>query len=99
MSELKFVTEEIKLKVVNLMNQLENSLDLNRQLENENFVLKKELEVQKNTIHTLEESNKIVKLAGTLTDSADDIPALRKKVNEYIREIDECIRFLSERQV
>jgi hypothetical protein len=67
------------------------------QLEAEYHLLKFNLENQKNTINSLEEQNKITKLAGSLGNSTHDIHDLKRKINEYIREIDECIRLLSDR--
>jgi hypothetical protein len=99
MSSLKFIAEEIKLKVVSLLERKDEFEAEIQALEAKVREQEALIRAQKNTIIALEESNKIAKLAGSLADSAGDIPALRKKLNGYIREIDECIRFLSERQV
>ncbi len=97
MSESKLKTDEIKLKVTRL-------LDLYKSLKTEYDTLHKENEEhksiiknQKNTILSLEERNKIIKLAESLGDSKEDNRELKKKVNSYLREIDECIRLLSDR--
>jgi len=97
MNELEIKADEIRLKVARL---LRNYHELSKQrdlLEKENAELKNVIENQKNTINKLEETNKIVKIAEALQISKNDIHGLKKKVNEYIREIDECIRLLSDR--
>jgi hypothetical protein len=97
MEENQYIVDEIKLKVVRLLKEL-NSLNTRcKELEAENEQLKNELESQKNTILALEDRNKIIKIAESLAFSKGDVQELRRKVNEYIREIDECIRLLSDR--
>jgi chromosome segregation ATPase len=97
MNELSNHADEIKLKVLKLLRLQHELTQKQEQLEAENKSLKIALENQKNTISALEERNKIVKLAESLSFSKSDVPDLKKKVNEYIREIDECIKLLSDR--
>jgi regulator of replication initiation timing len=91
--------DEIKLKIQKLITHYHSLAEHCKVLEIENEKLKHLLAEQKNKAISLEENNKITKIASTLVDSADDIPALRKMLNEYIRQVDECIRFLSEKQI
>jgi hypothetical protein len=62
----------------------------------ENNALKSEIQQQKNTIETLQTQNKIVKLAEILPSTDEDKQELKKQLNVYIKQIDECIRLLSE---
>jgi hypothetical protein len=62
----------------------------------DNNELRKQLLEQKNTIISIEERNKIVKLAESLKNSGNS-RELKKLLSGYIRDIDECIRLLSER--
>lgn len=96
MKELNEISALIHLKVEHLlaeMNKLEYRL---KQAELDNETLRKQLHEQKNTIISIEETNKIVKLAESLKNSGDS-RELKKMLNGYIRDIDECIRLLSER--
>ena len=97
MNEVQYKLDEIKLKVVRLLSELNDKNA--RENESEKYIveLKNIIENQKNTIIRLEERNKIVKLAESLSNSKSDIQELKKKVNEYISEIDKCIRLLSDR--
>jgi gas vesicle protein len=97
MMQQQFKLDEIKLKVVKLLADLNTRKNRENELESQNLELKNIIENQKNTILILEERNKIIKLAELLSNSKTDIHELKKKVNEYIKEIDECIRLLSDR--
>lgn len=90
------IAQEIKLKVLRLMAQKEQLLEQIQLLIQENNALKSEIQQQKNTIETLQTQNKIVKLAEILPSTDEDKQELKKQLNVYIKQIDECIRLLSE---
>lgn len=90
------IAQEIKLKVLRLIAQKEQLLEQIQLLIQENNTLKSEIQQQKNTIETLQTQNKIVKLAEILPSTDDDKQELKKQLNVYIKQIDECIRLLSE---
>ena len=90
------IAQEIKLKVLRLIAQKEQLLEQIQLLIQENNVLKSEIQQQKNTIQTLQTQNKIVKLAEILPSTDEDKQELKKQLNVYIKQIDECIRLLSE---
>lgn len=97
MAELNDQAETIRLKVVKLLAMYRDLQQQYGLLADENQRLEKVIREQKNTISGLEETNKMIKLAGSLPFSKDESHELKKKVNAYIREIDECIRLLSDR--
>jgi ABC-type phosphate transport system auxiliary subunit len=90
------IAQEIKLKVLRLIAQKEQLLEQIQLLIQENNALKSEIQQQKNTIETLQTQNKIVKLAEILPSTDEDKQELKKQLNVYIKQIDECIRLLSE---
>jgi hypothetical protein len=90
------LAQEIKLKVLRLIAQKEQLLAQIELLIQENNALKSEIQLQKNTIETLQTQNKIVKLAEILPSTDEDKHELKKQLNVYIKQIDECIRLLSE---
>ncbi len=90
------IAQEIKLKVLRLIAQKEQLLEQIQLLIQENNALKSEIQQQKNTIETLQTQNKIVKLAEILPSTDEDKHELKKQLNVYIKQIDECIRLLSE---
>ena len=97
MTQNQFKLDEIKLKVAKLLSELNAKKIHEKELEKQNIEFKNTIENQKNTILILEERNKIIKLAESLSNSKSDIHELKKMVNGYIKEIDECIRLLSDR--
>lgn len=97
MKDIKEISAVIGLKVKKLLEEKKELESRMNELENENKRLQAEIADQKNTITSLEEKNKIVKLAESLRDSGGNIQELKKKLNEYIHDIDECIRLLSDR--
>ena len=85
----------IKLKVKVLLQEqqeLKNELLL-VQTENEN--LKKTIGDQTKRIEILEDKNKISKLADGIQLGKRDITELKLQINQYIREIDECLKLLN----
>ncbi len=91
-----YIAQEIKLKVLHLLAQKEQLLKQIQLLIDENNLLNSEIQQQKNTIETLQTQNKIVKLAEILPSTGVDRQELKKQLHVYIKQIDECIRLLSE---
>lgn len=90
------IAQEVKLKVLRLLAQKEQLSEQIQLLIEERILLKSEIQQQKNTIETLQTQNKIIKLAEILPLTGDDRQELKKQLNVYIKQIDECIRLLSE---
>lgn len=64
-------------------------------LKSENHELKTALKVRDDQIAGFHNQLKISKLADSLHPEDGSVPELKKKVDEYIREIDKCIAHLS----
>ncbi len=94
MDALTTTAQEIKLKVIKLLQKVEELEKREVSLKAENTQLKNALEAQKNSMKALEETNKMLKIAETLSKH-DDKRELKKVVNGYLKEIDECLRLLS----
>ena len=90
------IAQEIKLKLLRLMEQKQQFLLQIELLTEENNSLKSEIQQQKNKIETLQTQNKIVKLAEILPSTNGDKQELKTQLNVYIKKIDDCIRLLSE---
>lgn len=90
------LAEEIKLKVMRLLAQNDGLKSELATLREEHERLKSEIQQQKNTIETLQTQNKIVKLAETLSSQSGDTKELKQQLQSYIKQLDECIRLLSE---
>ena len=94
MKELSLTATEIKLKVIKLLQKVETLEKREVDLKAEIAQLKIALEVQKNSMKALEETNKMLKIAETLSKQ-EDSRELKKMINGYLKEIDECLRLLS----
>ena len=86
----------IKNKVKTLLE--ENTLLKNEKndLNNSNLALNKEIEAQKAAIEELNEKIKMLKLAKSIgwDEEPTEKTELKRKINEYIKEIDRCITLL-----
>jgi len=93
--ESKTDISQIKIKVEKLifMHQQLNEKYLSAQEDYEK--LKVISENQKKTIKELQEANKIVRLAESISGSNQNTQGIKLKINEYIREIDRCMALLN----
>lgn len=88
--------ELIRIKVCAL---LEEKHLLEQQLENANKIivdLEKKVEANKKEFEAVQKSNKMIKLAGVISLSDTERKELKKELRQYIQQIDDCIRMLSE---
>ncbi len=91
--------EGILDKAVKLKDQNRKLAAKTETLENELNTLKQQLEKEQQEKEELRDKIKIIKLAQNLGSSNNDdagIVELKKKLNEYIKEIDHCITMLNE---
>jgi len=92
----------IDTQLVGLEQTLAGLVEKLRSLRTENQSLKTEIaelleedEAQKKRVKDLEENNKMVKIAGTISELGADQSELKQQVEMYIKEIDKCIALLS----
>lgn len=96
---LSHKVEEVKKKVVHLLEQNHKLLSKNEELEREAKVLKLSLETEAKKTDELLNKIKIIKLAqniGSPETESTDVTELKRKLNEYIKEIDHCITMLND---
>jgi len=84
----------IKLKVKALLKQQQNLQNELLLVQAENEKLKKLLADQTKRIEILEDKNKISKLADGIQLGKRDVTDLKLAINQYIRDIDECLKLL-----
>jgi len=93
-AEQKLWNFEVSLKeVLGKLNQLKTE---NQDLTAKNQALEAQLISQKNLTKDLEENNKNVKLAETMSQTMGDQEELKRQIDSYIKEIDRCIALLSD---
>jgi len=93
---------DLPVKLDNIQAKVNKIIQMHNELKDENFKLQAEreqilrtLEDRKNTIQNLEEKNKRIKLAKSLSESNDSSLDTKLKINEMVREIDKCIAYLN----
>ncbi len=85
----------IRLKVIKLLAETEQlKKDLANALQAQE-TLRLALEVQTKRAENLEDQNKISKLADGIQLGKRDVTDLKLAINQYIRDIDECLKLLN----
>jgi hypothetical protein len=91
--------DEIRKKVVHLVEQNHKLLSKNEELEGELKALKQGVEAEARKNEELLNKIKIIKLAqniGSPDSEKANVTELKRKINEYIKEIDHCITMLND---
>ncbi len=91
MEEVSLIISSLEKKTKELLKNHSELRRRNTGLESELSELRKTVDSQKEAIKNLEERNKIIKLAKSLTESNPDTAEMKYKINELVREIDKCI--------
>ena len=95
MSDLSEISSSLRLKfekLIHLQKKLEGE---NVKLITEKNILLENIQQLKTTINNLEEKNKIVKLAKSLSETNENSLNTKLKINELVRDIDKCIALLN----
>ncbi len=96
MTELEEKLWKLEVSLKDVLSRLKTLKSENERLTSENTGLQEALDAQKNRIKDLEETNKRVKLAETMSQPHSDRSALKKQLEQYVNEIDRCIALLNE---
>ncbi|MDQ2658129.1 MAG: hypothetical protein M3Y60_11975 [Bacteroidota bacterium] len=92
---LKTNLSGLERKLLVLVNEYKNLKEDIKTLKNENQDLRTAIKVRDEQITGFHNQLKITKLVDNLHPEDGSVSELRKKVDEYIREIDKCIAHLS----
>lgn len=90
--------EEIKRKTIQLSEVHKKLISKNIESEKQHSQLKEQLERERLKTEELVNKIKIIKLAqniGSEDSERTDVSELKRKINEYIKEIDHCITMLN----
>tara|TARA_Y100001934_G_C12225025_1_gene712578 strand:- start:196 stop:477 length:282 start_codon:yes stop_codon:yes gene_type:complete len=92
----------LKNTVLNILNKLNKFVDLHEELKRKNVRLESDVSQLKSTlseaeskIKKLEDKLKLASISESFNGSEDEMKQARKKINEYVREIDKCIALLN----
>lgn len=95
MSNLSLTADSLQSKIEKLVHLHRKGAEENAKLRKELQDLQAALEKQKQTIKTLDDQNKIIKLAKTIQETNESPTNIKSKINELVREIDKCIALLN----
>ena len=88
--------EDISRKVGVLLARYNELKEDNEILQRENKELKRQLDAQAKAAKEIGESAKILKISGHLANrSENEKIELKRKINEFIKEIDKCVALLN----
>ena len=94
-TDLPSRVDSIKNKVNKIMMMHQKVKDDIFKLEAEKDYLVKTLKERKTIIENLEEKNKRIKLAKSLSEDNESSLDVKLRINELVREIDKCIAYLN----
>lgn len=92
---LKTNLSGLERKIVVLLNEHKNLKEELKNLRTENHGLKSTIKARDEQISGFHNQLKITKIVDNLNPEDGSVLELKKKVDEYIREIDKCIAHLS----
>lgn len=95
MSDLKNIVAELRMESNRTIEKIGYFKGEIRGLNNDNNVLKIQVQTQKKQIEDLEEKLKLVKLAKSLSDGEKGSTELKLRINEILREVDSCIALMN----
>jgi predicted nucleic acid-binding Zn-ribbon protein len=93
---LKANLNGLERKLVVLLNEHKNLKDQVKSLKNDNQTLRESVRVRDEQLDNFTNQIKISKIVDRLNPEDGQPSELKKKVDEYIREIDQCIAHLSQ---
>jgi regulator of replication initiation timing len=92
---LKSNLNGLERKVLLLLNEHKSLKDQLKSLKLENHELKTDMSKRDEQLHHFKNQIKITKIVDHINPEDKGVSELKKKVDEYIREIDKCIAHLS----
>jgi hypothetical protein len=97
MENLEMVVTSLESKIEKLIHLHRKSQEEAMRLAEQNKKLINSIEQQQLRINELDEKNKIIKLASSLSGdgSGEKMSDVKLKINELVREIDKCVSLLN----
>ena len=88
--------QSLERKLVLLINEQKNLKSKNILLEQQKRELEEQLNSKNDQLQSFQNQIKISKIAGSVGADRKDASELKKKIDEYIGEVDRCIAHLSQ---
>ncbi len=94
-SALKTSLSKTEKRIARLLTKYSQMQATLKSLKEENEQLKNIINQQNQTINDFQYKTKISKIVESLAGGTDDVMELRTKIDEYIKELDNCIAYLN----
>jgi len=88
--------QSLERKITLLLNEFKGLKSANEQLKRQNIALEDQLKQKNEQIQNFQNQIKISKIAGSVGADRRDASELKKKIDDYVNEIDRCIAHLSQ---
>ena len=88
--------QSLERKLILLINEHKSLKSQYKHLKDQNLALNNQLNSRNEQVQSFQNQIKISKIAGSVGADRRDASELRKKIDEYIIEIDRCIAHLSQ---
>jgi len=88
--------QTLERKLILLINEQKNLKSKNNLLEQQKKELEDQLNLKNEQVQSFQNQIKISKIAGSVGADRKDASELKKKIDEYVNEIDHCIAHLSQ---
>ncbi len=95
-NQLNAELQTLERKLILLLNDHKSLKGENELLKTQNSEMKQFLQTKEEQIDNFKNKDKITKLVDGVVVSGGDTTELKQVINEYIKEIDQCIAHLSE---
>tara|TARA_B100000749_G_C18158394_1_gene354782 strand:+ start:244 stop:528 length:285 start_codon:yes stop_codon:yes gene_type:complete len=93
---MKKIVDNIEGKVNKIISLYKSASDKNELLLSEKSQMKKLISEKDKEIKKLEEKIKLLRITKSVnSEESENIKESRKKINEYVREIDKCVALLN----
>jgi len=93
---MKKIVDNIEVKVNKIISLYKSASDKNELLLSEKSHMKKLISEKDKEIKKLEEKIKLLRITKSVnSEESENIKESRKKINEYVREIDKCVALLN----
>ena len=88
--------QSLERKITLLLNEHKSLKSQNSQLQDQNTALEDQLKSRNDQVQSFQNQIKISKIAGSVEAERGDASELKKKIDEYVNEIDRCIAHFSQ---
>ena len=92
---MKSLVNKIETKLSSLIIRYNEIKEANKSLSEQNSLLEENISLQKKKIDDLNEKVRILNISKSIDVTETDLISTKKKIDEYVREIDKCIALLN----